>query len=234
MATGTAERPVSAHTEIRKIHQEGQRRLPITHGWYMRGKKLPGGAFEPEAGLPGDVFVYLDMGDPWVRELYQEKGFLMLSEALGGTANVDAEFVVRPPKLEVLEKAMALLRETRPRAIAAIEEELEEIKEALSQPAGLTGGEAASLRRKRAGLKKRIEMIKDDGLYDARAVYRQCVQERQAVVRSQIPEAQVIALQLEREEAGWAENLRQLDLAEEAEKAAAKTKAARSTASTSE
>jgi len=205
------ERPRPYQEVLRHVNQGGERRLPITHGWYMRGHNLPGGAWEPEPGLPSDVLVYLDMGDTYVREMYPDKGFRALSVVAikKATANLDPLFSIAPPNYDDLVDAIARLSVQRPAAVAAMEAEIAQIKEKIAD-GGLPAGEPAQLCRKKVGLEKRIGMMNDDANFDPWPIYEAMVHERQAVLESQQDPDAVRLAALEKEHKQWDEHLRDL------------------------
>lgn len=212
-ATDTRPAPAKSLTQIRRMGYEGERQRQITNGWYMRGRNLPGGGWAPEAGLPGDVLVLLPMGAPYEREMYPDKGFKPLSEVPNkkAIAGRSADFSIIPPKLEVLRVALEALKAERPKAIAALDEELAEVKAALADPGGLMKGEAAELRKVKRSLDRRREAIGDDRIYEAEPIYRQMVAERQEVLRAQMSPQAVRQAELEREHKGWELTLSELE-----------------------
>jgi hypothetical protein len=207
-----AERPRPYTEELRQISEDAlkhKHKLPITHGWYMRGSgSVYKDEWQPEPGLPSDVLVYLDMGDTYVREMYPEKGFFPLSVVRNkkAIANLSDAFAIEPPDMDTLAAVMEKLRRRRPEAINAIETEIEEAEQKLKD-GGLPAGEPSQYRRKIRLLKKRIEMVKDDARFETFPLYEQMVRERQAVLESQQDPGAVRLRAMEQEREKWSQHL---------------------------
>lgn len=207
MSTVTQERPETWQEILRHTGQGEIRQRSITHGWYVRGSNV-NGEWQPEPGLPSDVLVYLDMGDPYVREMYPDKGYLALSDVptKKAIANLDPLFNVLPPKLDDLRMVMQKLLARRGEARAVIQDEID-VHEQKLVDGGLPIGEPAQYRRKIAALGQRLQRFDDDREYDAYRLYEAMVRERQAVLESQMDPDAVRLAALEKEHRAWDDQL---------------------------
>jgi len=211
MPTDVGERPTSYLETLSSLAPDALKlRRPVTHGWYMRGRVVDG-EWQPEPGLPSDVLVYLDMGDPYVRELYPEKGYLPLSVVRNkkSIANLSPKFEIDPPDFATLDAALEKLRALRPQAIAAIEAQIAEC-EAKIADGGLPRGEPAQYRQKVTLLRERLAMLHDDARFETLPLYEQMVNERIAVLDSlRNPDAVRVAA-LEKERDAWKKHLEEV------------------------
>ncbi|HXK34682.1 MAG TPA: hypothetical protein VNM91_11810 [Dehalococcoidia bacterium] len=208
MTTTADGRPIPYTETIASLAPEAlKHRRPVTHGWYMRGRMV-NGEWQPEPGLPSDVLVYLDMGDPYVREAYPEKGYLPLSVVRNkkAVANVSPKFEIEPPDYETLDRAMEKLRAVRPQAVAAIEALIAECEQRMAD-GGLPRGEPGQYREKIRILRQRLEMLSDDSRFETLPLYEQMVNERIAVLDSLRDPGALRIAALEKERDAWQEHL---------------------------
>ncbi len=207
--------PIPASQMISKPGYGSHTQRQRTRGWVARGRYFADGSWLPEPGLPAEVIVYADMPHPAYRDALMDNGGRIMSrfpskKATAGDAARDG-FEILPPSLEEVQEVMALLLSVRPKAIADIEEELDDIKFRLETRNALMGGEAMQYRKKQRVLKERILQLKDDRNFDAQAYYRKYVEERQEILASQMSPEQRRHAALVEEHHQWTERLDSLD-----------------------
>jgi len=95
--------------------------VSLNHGWYLA----------PKGAAGSEAIVYLPAFNDEVRNFYERKGYMLLSECAGDSARDGAPNVIRPPSDSVLRHVVRTLKERLDDNLAALSRAEAEIKEAI-------------------------------------------------------------------------------------------------------